>query len=357
MVNVRSMGSVLKSFPLPWGDRRVQDIREALAATIWELHEIQTVTAGTGVPPYVIDWSGSAWIVWTRVLDEAAAQEKVVDLLEQAAQRKPALRPRFDELDRREPIVAPRLRDDEPVGLARDDHRWKGFSVDGRERQIVETDHTLLDIAFLERGVRQSAAVCRLVVSVPKLVQHGTGFRIGPKRIITNHHVLHDWDDGDARALSVQSEFGYELDLDGKLRKATVMECDPGSIRGDREHDFALIETIDRMPDTIPSLSLVPMKPVEVGQRVIIVQHPEGLPKKIALAHNLVRHVDDDVLQYWTDTKAGSSGSPVFSESWDVVGLHHWWVPSPFDDGAAYRNQGRNIRRVAERIALLEADG
>ncbi len=42
----------------------------------------------------------------------------------------------------------------------------------------------------------------------------------------------------------------------------------------------------------------------------------------IGLSHNLVRHVDRDVLQYWTDTKVGSSGAPVFNSRWEVVGLH-----------------------------------
>ena len=41
----------------------------------------------------------------------------------------------------------------------------------------------------------------------------------------------------------------------------------------------------------------------------------------IGLSRDLVRHVDDDVLQFWTDAKAGSSGSPVFNKCWEVVRL------------------------------------
>ena len=69
-------------------------------------------------------------------------------------------------------------------------------------------------------------------------------------------------------------------------------------------------------------------------------QHPQGLPEKIALAHNLVRYVDAQVVQYWTDTEAGSSDSPVFYDDWRVVALHHQWVESSVGDGHAYRNQG-----------------
>jgi endonuclease G len=87
---------------------------------------------------------------------------------------------------------------------------------------------------------------------------------------------------------------------------------------------------------------------------VFIIQHPDGGPKMIGLSHNLVRHVDDDVLQYWTDTKAGSSGSPVFDNRWRVVGLHHRWVAAPEGEGVAYRNQGRRIEPV---LAGLQAHG
>jgi S1-C subfamily serine protease len=125
---------------------------------------------------------------------------------------------------------------------------------------------------------------------------------------------------------------------------------------GEAPHDFAVIRAAEPLPD-VPTLSLKPSRAVVPGDRVVIVQHPDGLPKKLALAHNVVQYVDEDVLQYWTDTDAGSSGSPVFDERWELVGLHHRWVESPVSDGVAFRNQGRNIKRVAERLAALDVSG
>ena len=86
--------------------------------------------------------------------------------------------------------------------------------------------------------------------------------------------------------------------------------------------------------------------PVRVDDRVYIIQHPSGAPKKIGMIHNVVRSVDDDVVQYLTDTEGGSSGSPVFNEQWGLVALHHQWVEATINGVKEIRNQGRRIERV-----------
>ena len=53
-----------------------------------------------------------------------------------------------------------------------------------------------------------------------------------------------------------------------------------------------------------------------------IIQHPEGRSKKIAIRNNLVTHSTETELRYFTDTMGGSSGAPVFNDSWEVVALH-----------------------------------
>jgi hypothetical protein len=271
-------------------------------------------------------------------MNEAAGQKLMPSLVEQAGNHVPALMDRVEELLGEQPVVS---------AQPPDDSAWKGFSASGEERPIVEDDETLLDISFLELGLRKAAAGCRLSVKLKSGIQAATGWRIGPSLLLTNHHVLYDWQGDGSPALSVEAAFGYETDLEGKLRKANVVMGDVATIEGDRDHDFAVISTSEALPGDVPTLSLAPSASPAVDDRVIIIQHPHGLPKKIALAHNLVRYIDDDLVQYWTDTEAGSSGSPVFNESWEVVALHHRWVESPAPDDFAFRNQGRNIRRVA----------
>jgi endonuclease G len=60
---------------------------------------------------------------------------------------------------------------------------------------------------------------------------------------------------------------------------------------------------------------------------VNIIQHPLGLPKMIAIRNNYLTARTDRTLLYETDTQEGSSGSPVFNDTWDIVALHHWGEP------------------------------
>jgi V8-like Glu-specific endopeptidase len=345
----------LNAYPVNWTDDRVRELHGALATSIYREREIEQVVVAAGISPADVGWSHPARTLWYDAINQAAGQNVLRALVDSATERYAGLKARVDEIVAKQPVVGAKMPSDQPGVLTPADPGWKGFSGGGRERQIVGGDETLLDISFLERGLQKAAAVCRLKVRMPSNRYYGTAFRIGPALLLTNHHILYDWANGDARALSVEAAFGYEVDLEGKLRKATLVECDVETIKGERAHDFALISTRSPLPN-VPVLSLAAHTGVGVDDRVYIVQHPQGLPKKIAMAHNLVRHVDDDVIQYWTDTNAGSSGSPVFNQAWDLVALHHQWVESPADEGSAYRNQGRNITRVAERVTALGAD-
>jgi V8-like Glu-specific endopeptidase len=59
-----------------------------------------------------------------------------------------------------------------------------------------------------------------------------------------------------------------------------------------------------------------------------------------------------------TDTLPGSSGSPVFNSSWQVVALHHsgGWLPEPGTNRVSFRNEGIHVRtlmRGLKRCGLL----
>ena len=83
---------------------------------------------------------------------------------------------------------------------------------------------------------------------------------------------------------------------------------------------------------------------------MIIIQHPGGGQKQIALSHNVVAFADDRRLQYLTDTLEGSSGSPAFDMDWKVVALHHagGWLREPGTKQRVYRNEGIHINVVID---------
>nr|WP_042180580.1 trypsin-like peptidase domain-containing protein [Kibdelosporangium sp. MJ126-NF4]CEL14461.1 hypothetical protein [Kibdelosporangium sp. MJ126-NF4]CTQ88826.1 hypothetical protein [Kibdelosporangium sp. MJ126-NF4] len=343
------MTAFLDTYPLPWSDARLRELRDLLSAVVYRDTAIEMIVADAGLPLARIAWGQSAHRLWFDVLNLAADFRQLPDLLDAVRKHHPGCWARIDEVTRADAILPADLSGTDSDGTV----RWKNFASDTHERQIFTSEETLLDVAYLQHGLDRAGAVCRLTVTHPTKRCLGTGFRIGQRTLLTNHHVLYA---GGMPAIDVVAEFGYELDTTGTLRKGTAVACAAESIRGDRTHDFAIITVAEPIPEDVPVLALERSVTVRAGDRVSIIQHPHGLPKKIAMHHNVVKYVDDDVVQYWTDTEAGSSGSPVFDDCWRVVALHHKWVPTSEDDGTAYRNQGRAIGRVLDRIAELGLD-
>ncbi|MBO3748414.1 trypsin-like peptidase domain-containing protein [Streptosporangiaceae bacterium NEAU-GS5] len=336
------MRSVFADYPLDFARPELRALRDLLAQSIYRTRELEDVVLGTGLNPGAIDFGGSALMQWRSVLTEARAQERIESLLEVVRQTQPTLGVRIDELLGPQPVLAPgtglpdQLSDPKGAG-------WRGF---GAERRIVSDFDTLLGIAFLATGLERSRSICRITATFGAKRSHATASLVAPDLLLTNHHALYDWEAGDRPASGVEAWFDYELDPEGVSRQMSVVPCDASTIDGGREHDWAIVRTKIPPPPTSAVLDLHGAAPPRREDYVFIIQHPEGGPKKIGLSHNLVRHVDDDVLQYWTDTRTGSSGAPVFDSNWRVVGLHHRWVTAPEGEGVAYRNQGRRIERV-----------
>jgi hypothetical protein len=345
------VGSILDDYPLDFSRAELRDLRDVLAQAFYRLGEIEDVVLAAGLSPGVVDWSGPPALQWRSILVAASKKQCLRDLLGAVGDAQPPLSRRIDELVGERPVLQPGTGPPDALSEPRGPG-WKGF---GAEKTIVAGAETLLGIAFLAVGVDRSRSVCRVTSTFDDgRAVHGTACRIGADLLLTNHHVLYDWDHGAVRADRVEAWFDYELDRAGTSVTPTILPCDAAGIRGDREHDWAVVRTRAPIPARFPVLRLDGARTPRQDDYVFIIQHPEGGPKMVGLSHNLVRYVDDDVLQYWTDTKSGSSGAPVFNARWEVVGLHHRWVDAPEGDGVAYRNQGRRIERV---LAGLAADG
>lgn len=69
----------------------------------------------------------------------------------------------------------------------------------------------------------------------------------------------------------------------------------------------------------------IPLKDniLTVDERLNIIQHPATRAKEVAMNENILTHINANTIHYTTDTEGGSSGSPVFDNTWDIIALHH----------------------------------
>lgn len=200
----------------------------------------------------------------------------------------------------------------------------------------------LVSINFLDRGRRAADAVCMIRVPAPEDGWRGTGFLVGQRLLMTNHHVLGTL----AEASQAEAEFGYEMDADGVPKHPVRFNLAPHEIfYTDRDLDITLV-SVNRYSDAdVPlerygRLPLIPMQgKVLNGEEVSIIQHPHGETKQIAIrASNIIDISGKNVprlspdyfekfIHYSTDTQPGSSGAPVFNDSWQVIAIHHKAIP------------------------------
>lgn len=337
-------GHFLDRLPFDWSLPASRELRDLLSSVYFREEPVIALAQQAGIPPAWIGWGRPMAAVWHDLISTARNQDRLRALLDQiAAGPDAALSARLGELLRANPVV------EAPEPPARPG-AWRHFhDPDAAERRIFSTG-SYLDVSFLRRGTELSTAVARLLVTFPDGRQyHGTAFRVGEDLLLTNHHVLFDGADDALPAAGAEAWFGYEHDLAGRPAAHVRVPCAMETVVGDPAHDWAVVRVAAPVPDGTAVVELPASSAVAPGDRVYIVQHPQGGVKKLAAHHNVVRHADDDVVQYWTDTDHGSSGSPVFDERWRLVALHHRWVRiGPLTEPPEYRNQGIRIERVTE---------
>jgi endonuclease G len=220
------------------------------------------------------------------------------------------------------------------------------------ERQIGAT----LDFADMppsDQALKAGRPVVRLVgLTDPGIVPEGfaTGFLVAPDVILTNYHVFRAPDE----ARKVGAQFLFERTSTG-LRQGAIFALEPDRFFVNHKGlDYALVAVsakglTDEPLSQFQFLPLIAAKgKILKGDPVNIIQHPEGGPKRYATVNNRLLDLrDDGFLLYETDTLEGSSGSPVFNQHWEVIGLHHCGVPLIQDEQLVLRD-GRRLPLDAE---------
>lgn len=215
------------------------------------------------------------------------------------------------------------------------------------ERLIGAND--LVGIAYLERGFRAAKSICRIHLrdAHGNTAGFGTGFLVAPGVVMTNHHVIATT----TQAATATAEFNYELDVAGKQKETVefALVVDPPLI-AHQALDFCLVLVHETSRDGrrhLAEFAWLPLDPTPgkafVGEYLTIIQHPGGERKQVCVRENqLIKYSPHDpTLWYCTDTTAGSSGSPVFNGSWQVVAIHHSGVPKTDGQGRWMTLDGR----------------
>jgi len=208
------------------------------------------------------------------------------------------------------------------------------------QQRIVEGDD-MLNAAFLEAGARATSSVVRVVVprfenGVPATNpdgsprrHNGTAWLLASDLLMTNHHVINARNDNEASAsdsdLTFQAAASYvEFNFDSENAVPNRVEVE--RIEGwDRELDFAVLRLSEAVPNAPLRLRAERIDPTSAATSPLalnIIQHPLGLAKKVALRNNYMYDCPYPRIRYFTDTQRGSSGSPVFDDTWRVIALH-----------------------------------
>lgn len=207
------------------------------------------------------------------------------------------------------------------------------------KEEIVHEDDTLA-VGFLLEGAEAGRAVARLLVPAmsqgqPRLLSGGqperhlgTGWMVTSDLLITNHHVVNarrrgepPASDEDLTAQVSETRAWFDYDTEGTQPRETALAALEAS---NSQLDYAVCRLSNPFRGQVLRLAKTRLD-VATGQQkpsVNIIQHPMGEPKRVAMRNNLVSGSQETDLRYFTDTRRGSSGSPVFDDSWTVVALH-----------------------------------
>lgn len=200
------------------------------------------------------------------------------------------------------------------------------------EQHVGKND--LIPAFWLEEGASRAKAVCKIDAAGMDYEGRtgswsGTGFLVAPGILCTNHHVINSPDVAErSRAL-----FDFAALPDGKVRPVSTFRLRPdllfwtssvvtGPDSGGLDVTFVAIDgepgaTFGNIPLLRQSFA------VAENDKLNIIQHPSGRLKEVALRDNTLTWQDARVIQYRSDTEAGSSGAPVHNDAWELVAIHH----------------------------------
>lgn len=324
-------------------NQNLTHLRDWFADRYYSLEQARRVVVEAGLIPRYITFDSQPVTNWFNILTYADHQQAVDALIDVAQIEYPAEKAWL------EAAKAGILTGVSGVDIETD-VRWRGPDDADTLEKIIGKRSALLPIHFLDVGAAKARSVVRVVLPNG---ESGSGFLTDGNLLITNHHVLPDA--ATAQHARVQCNFQRTAALlDAPISEYTLDPTQGFATSPRQEHDWTAVRVQGDPNAEWGALPLATADPKK-DDWINIIQHPAGGPKQIALYDNLVVFVDENCVQYLTDTLPGSSGSPCFDSDWNVVALHHsgGWLKEPGTKERFYRNEGIHVNRVV--AGLIEA--
>lgn len=181
----------------------------------------------------------------------------------------------------------------------------------------------------LVRRIKPSAVAIETFDGRGEKLARGSGFFIGPDRIVTNRHVI---------------EGAYRAEIHTAASGTYQVK---GVLAVDAEGDVALLK-VEIPAGLLPPLALMRTSPQE-GESVVVIGNPFGLEGSVT--NGIVSAVRDipnfgRIIQITAPISPGSSGSPVVNMQGQVIGVATLQITG---------GQSINFAVPSERIAGLQA--
>jgi hypothetical protein len=241
------------------------------------------------------------------------------------------------------------------------------LSLSGLE-SMIDGDPMINPEMFIRQLETVKRCVCRIQVTTPEnKMEFGTGFLVGTDLVLTNYHVVEKVINTNDFAPRVICKFDFEIsgngnqiststDIDLNTQEPVLFHRPNSNLDvegsdninapwGEFNLDYALLRLSKKFgeepfgPNAANAINQVKRGWIDIptdysglvsGGHMIILQHPDRLPLKMALGFSKITEISDDMLRvrYRINTAPGSSGSPCFDKNFRWIALHNMGDPN-----------------------------
>lgn len=202
---------------------------------------------------------------------------------------------------------------------ADDDGEYRGYQKNGEAGKYELKDCSRQGCIKDSKTNGRIATVMFIFLEEEKICGSGTlvKYLVGGKLhncLLTNHHILQSPEVAKKAIGFFHVEKGKEASVRVKFNPTKFFKTS-------KELDFTLVAFADgRNGNGKPAVQLERQK-VVAKDKIVLIQHPEGGTKKISTG--MVLETSKTKLRYECATSDGSSGSAVYDDEWNFIGLHY----------------------------------